>query len=189
MHTAVMYYLNSTKDKHITSFCTVSSDLNHGPAAIWAHLHPVFDWVQKELPHIKTVHFFSDGPATQYKQKNNFYLIATRFFEQYRFESLTWNFFESGHGKGAADGIGGSIKRLADHFVASGHDIIDASEFFEALKDRSKIKLFLVSKDDIAQILMEIPNGIIPLKGTMDVHQLLVFESFRTSYPYRMKLD
>nr|XP_053618254.1 uncharacterized protein LOC128679821 [Plodia interpunctella] len=182
LHTAVMYYLTSTSDKRITSFCTVSSDLNHGPAAIWAHLHLVLDWVQKELPLIKTVHFFSDGPATQYKQKNNFYLLATRFFEQYRFESLTWNFFESGHGKGAADGIGGSIKRLADNFVASGHDITDAFEFYEALKDRSKIKVFLVEKDDIAQILVEIPTEIIPLKGTMDVHQLMSQEPGVLSY-------
>ncbi|XP_056647439.1 uncharacterized protein LOC130452147 [Diorhabda sublineata] len=128
LHTAVMYYWTSPKDKHITSFCTVSSDLYHGPAAICAHLHPVLDWVQKELPHIKTVHFFSDGLAAQYKQKNNFYHFATRFFKQYRFESSTWNFFESGHGKGADDG---SIKRLADHFVASGHDISNALQFYE----------------------------------------------------------
>lgn len=182
LHTAVMYHLTSEKEKEITSFCTVSSDLNHGPAAIWAHLHPILDYVQKELPYVKTIHIFSDGPATQYKQKNNFYLIATRFFEQYGFESLTWNFFESGHGKGAADGIGGSIKRLADHFVATGHDIADASQFFEALNGRSKTKLFSVSKDDIAVILMTIPNGIIPLKGTMQVHQLFAQHPGSLSY-------
>ncbi|CAG9791138.1 unnamed protein product [Diatraea saccharalis] len=182
LHTAVLYHLTFNKDKNITSFCTVSSDLQHGPAAIWAHLHPILDYVQKELSHIKTIHIFSDGPATQYKQKNNFYLIATRFFEEYRFDDLTWNFFESGHGKGAADGIGGSIKRLADHIVASGHDIVDASQFFDAVNNHSKIKVFFVGKDNIAQILVTIPQGIPPLKGTMQVHQLLAQQPGMLSY-------
>ncbi|GBP62751.1 hypothetical protein EVAR_51703_1 [Eumeta japonica] len=59
-----------------------------------------------------------------------------------QFETLAWNSFESGHGKGAADGVGGSIISLADHFVASRQDIglrrngglnmgiIDAFRFF-----------------------------------------------------------
>ncbi|KAH9630106.1 hypothetical protein HF086_004812 [Spodoptera exigua] len=84
--------------------------------------------------------------------------------------------------KGAADGIGGCIKRLADHFVASGHDIVDASQFFDAVNNRSKIKVFFVGKDDIAQILVTIPQGIPPLKGTMQVHQLLAQQPGMLSY-------
>ncbi|KAH9642698.1 hypothetical protein HF086_014395 [Spodoptera exigua] len=83
---------------------------------------------------------------------------------------------------GAADGIGGCIKRLADHFVASGHDIVDASQFFDAVNNRSKIKVFFVGRDDIAQILVTIPQGIPPLKGTMQVHQLLAQQPGMLSY-------
>ena len=36
------------------------------------------------------------------------------------FEEVTWNFFKSGHGKGAADGIGGTVKREADRLVTHG---------------------------------------------------------------------
>lgn len=93
-------------------------------------------------------------------------------------QNLNWNFFEFGYGKGATYGIGGSIKRQIGHFV----DIVHASVFFEAVKDRSKIKLFLVSKNDIAQVLMGISSGIIALNGTMQVHQLLAQQIIVLSY-------
>ena len=72
--------------------------------------------------------FFSDGPSTQYKQKNNFYLFTPRIFK-YGFKQGTWSFFESGHGKGAADGIGGTLKRIADRIVSHSTDISNVHEF------------------------------------------------------------
>lgn len=39
------------------------------------------------------------------------------------FPFSTWNFFEASHGKGAADGVGGDIKRRLNSFVAYGSDI------------------------------------------------------------------
>lgn len=73
-----------------------TSNQNHGPSAIWAHLNPVLSEIQTNHPTVTTVHFFSDGPATQCKQKINFYLMAYRFFEQFKFRKISWNFFESG---------------------------------------------------------------------------------------------
>ena len=37
----------------------------------------------------------------------------------------TWNFFEASHGKGAADGVGGVLKRTADQIVKQGTDLPD----------------------------------------------------------------
>ncbi|KAL4705708.1 hypothetical protein ACJJTC_019771 [Scirpophaga incertulas] len=48
---------------------------------------------------------------------------------------MTWYFFEAGHGKGPADGIGGYLKRSADDMVARGPDISNADNFYECLKD------------------------------------------------------
>nr|CAH7753912.1 unnamed protein product [Callosobruchus chinensis] len=173
LHTAVMYHFSpEAQTKQVTSYCTVSSNQNHGPSAIWAHLHPILSAVQKGHPAVTTVHFFSDGPATQYKQKINFYLMATRFFEKYGFSKISWNFFESGHGKGAADGVGGALKRQADAIVARGKDISDAFQFFSTLQNASKVKLFMVTDEDIDNVAATIPNNIVPLKGTMQVHQM-----------------
>jgi hypothetical protein len=54
----------------------------------------------KYFPQIDTIHFFSDGPSTQYRQKNNFYMFS-RELEERGFKNGTWNFHKSGHGKGA----------------------------------------------------------------------------------------
>ncbi|CAG9789157.1 unnamed protein product [Diatraea saccharalis] len=76
---------------------------------------------------------------------------------------------------GTADGIGGSIKRLADHFVASGHDIVDASQFFDAVNNRSKIKTYCplpkheaevdISTSDREEPLTDITNIIGSTEG------------------------
>lgn len=133
------------------------------------------------MPTVKTIHFFSDGPATQYRQKLNFYLLSTRIYE-YGFERVTWIFFEAGHGKGAADGIGGFLKRQGDTVVATGRDISDASSFVSVLDGSSKTKLFLISENDISLVADSIPKNIQTLPGTMQVHQVFSENYGRLKY-------
>lgn len=87
LHTSVAYVKGNP-----ISFCTVSDVLDHSPAAIWAHLEPVLKFITEKFPSIKTFHFFSDGPSTQYKQKKNFYLYSKEILN-FGFFSSTWNFF------------------------------------------------------------------------------------------------
>ncbi len=98
--------------KHVC-FGTISPSKEKGPAAIWTHLSPVLDLVKSSYPNVTVVHFFSDGPSTQYRQKGNFYLFCTK-LQQYGFQSGTWNFLEASHGKGAPDGIGGFLKMTTE---------------------------------------------------------------------------
>lgn len=173
LHTGVMYMKQDGEYKpQVSSFCTVSGNNSHNPASIWAHLHPVISYLKDNHSHVKTIHIFSDGPATQYRQKLNFHFICTKTFEDYGFERMTWNFFEAGHGKGAADGVGGYLKRAADRKVASHCDIPDAETFFNTLKDSSKIQLYFVTDADIEKVEQTVPKDIIPLRGTMQVHQV-----------------
>lgn len=177
LHTGVMYNRNSEDKLEVTSFCTVSGNITHNPAAIWAHLHPILCSAQENYPEAKTLHVFSDGPATQYRQKQNFYLICNKLFSEYHFTKVTWNFFEAGHGKGAADGVGGFLKRAADQLVAHGTDISDASDFYLALNNVSKVKLNLITGEDIERTSKEIPEDIVVLNGTMRVHQVFTEET------------
>lgn len=78
--------------------------------------------MKNSYPTIDTVHFFSDGPTTQYRQKKNFYLFSQ--IHDYGFIHATWSYFEAAHGKGAADGVGGAIKRTMDMKIAQGTDIL-----------------------------------------------------------------
>lgn len=53
--------------------------------------------------------YFSDGCAAPYKNKYNF---ANSLAHEDDFSiKAEWNFFATGHGKGACDGIGGTVKR------------------------------------------------------------------------------
>ena len=61
---------------------------------------------------------------------------------EYGFHTGTWSYFEAGHGKGVADGIGATIKRTADNFVSYGEDIFDAHELYEKLQGKTVIKIF-----------------------------------------------
>lgn len=171
LHTVVVYVYDKDKKYEALSFCTISPCNIHQPAAIWAHLHPILIKIIENYPGIDNIHYFSDGPFSQYRQKANFYLACTKTFS-YGFQALSWSFFEAGHGKGPADGIGGYLKRAADYKVATGTDVIDALQFYQVLKDSSKIQLFYVTKEEIDAIQGDIPKNFVPLPGTKEVHQI-----------------
>ena len=59
----------------------------------------------------KKVIYFSDGAASQYKNRENF-LNLCHHKEDFGI-SAEWHFSATSHGKGACDGLGGTVKRLA----------------------------------------------------------------------------
>ena len=131
----------------VQSFATISGSLRHDERAVWAHLEPVIkDVLDNRNPRPTTLHVMSDGPVTQYRNKNNFYLLSTIPFLS-GFKQVTWNFSEKSQGKGAPDGVGGAVKRIADSSVNMGVDIQTPEEFYRFFKERqasSKIKFFWV---------------------------------------------
>lgn len=167
----VVYVYHKEKNHQALSFCSVSPCNIHQPAAIWAHLHPVLTNILENHSDIDTIHFFSDGPFSQYRQKANVFLACTKTFE-YSFNSFSWSFFEAGHGKGPADGIGGYLKREADRKVATGTDITNAFEFYQVLRGSSKVNLFYITKEEIDAVQQDIPKNLLPLPGTKEVHQV-----------------
>ena len=168
LHTVVVY----TKDK-IESFCTVSENTQHGPAAIWAHMKPVLDYLKEVHGEVTTVHFLSDGPCTQYRSKVNFFLFNQEVLDTYHFELATWNFTESGHGKSAADGIGGTVKRTADRLVANGIDIPDAKSFCtHADQQLRNVRVLFVEDSEIERKSKLVPSSLQTVKGTMKLHQV-----------------
>jgi hypothetical protein len=68
------------------------------------------------------------------------------------FTEVTWNFLESSHGKGPADGIGAVIKNKADRLVAEGKDVLSAKDLVAHLGNLAKVKLFTIEHSDIDNI-------------------------------------
>ena len=167
IHTIVVY----TSGTH-QSYATISDSLRHDERSVWAHLKPVLEDLKKENPSITTLHCMSDGPVTQYRNKRNFYLMSTIPF-MLGFKKITWNFSEASHGKGAPDGVGGAVKRLADEHVKKGGDIQKPEDLYQLLQSTaSNIRYFWVSESDVSRYDENVPENLPPVKGTFQIHQI-----------------
>ena len=88
------------------SFATASSCLDHGAHAVWTHLSPILTKLSHDHPEVDTIHFVSDGPTAQYRNRFNIFLLVSHL--QTLCPSVTfstWNFSEAGHGKGPMDAV------------------------------------------------------------------------------------
>ncbi|XP_041920930.1 uncharacterized protein LOC121684876 [Alosa sapidissima] len=167
LHNVVMYTSNNT-----LSFCTLSPSMKHDPAAIWAQLDPVLQFLKVNYPRVDKLFFISDGPTMQYRGKKNFYLMSIIPF-QMGFRTVNWSFLEAGHGKGPADGVGATIKRTADTQVARGSDIPSAKTLYETLRTLTKVHLFYVEDDQISRVSALLPKELPTIKGTLSLHQVI----------------
>ena len=171
LHTGVAYIADK-----IISFCSISDSTRHNPAAIWAHMKPAIDHVKAAYPKLTVVHFWSDGPTTQYRNKQHFLFVSH--IQKFGLTGCTWNYSEAGHGKGAADAIGGVIKRLADGAVNTGSTVKDAQSFHDVIASRTKVQLFLIKEEDIDanDVYIKQYHDIRPIAGTMKLHQVQTVE-------------
>jgi len=55
--------------------------------------------------------YFTDGVASQYKNKSNFLNLAYH-LDDFGIDA-EWHFFATSHGKSSCDGVGGTVKRSA----------------------------------------------------------------------------
>ena len=60
-------------------------------------------------PHIRKVHVWSDRAAAKYKSKPSLHHIAQGFHSPLQ---IVWNFYDSRHGKSAADGEAAVVETL-----------------------------------------------------------------------------
>lgn len=159
LHTGVRYW-----GEKVQSFCTVSPDLNHSPIAILIHLKPV---LEEHCTEVKNLHFLSDAPATQYRNKYMFAILISEIIPLFpKLASLTWNFSESGHGKGAADGVGATLKRTADRIVSHNQDVSNFQEFSKIVVDEIKgIKITLIPSVTDEELEKKIKLASLPVKG------------------------
>lgn len=70
---------------------------------------------------------------------------------RYHLDSLSWHFSATSHGKGAIDGVGGTLKRLVWRRVKARHcEVRNAEEFAMAVcLSGSTIETVFISSEDI----------------------------------------
>lgn len=175
LHTGIIYTFDFHRSTiRPTCACTVSQCLRHDASAIWAHLLPMIKLAAEINPFIDTIHFQSDSPSSQYRNKHIFYIISVLHKDFPQLKEITWNYSEAGHGKGAPDGIGAVIKRTADNLVTFGEDISTFSQFIDIVKQNvENIAIMIVDENEVLAKEAILPKNLIPFQGTLNVHQVL----------------
>lgn len=106
------------------------------------------------------------------------------------FDQRTWSFWETGHGKGPADGIGGLVKRTCDKAVAMGRDVTNAATFIQETKHLNNN---LVLVEDHELILMaynrldDLEGELVAVQGTFALKCVLWKNSKETPLLIRLR--
>jgi hypothetical protein len=172
LHTGILY-------PEKLCFCTITKDLRHDAVAVWSHLAPVLS----EYRHAKTIHFVSDSPSAQYQNKSMFHIMFTKIIPMFPdLEEFSWDFSESGHGKGPADGVGGVVKRTCDQMVSLNvQDISNFEEFSACIRQYIKnVRIMDAANRD--NDLEKDVAGAKPVKGKMILGQVFFYNKTTAHY-------
>jgi len=167
LHTGRVYF----NDGKSESFCSLSEITRHDSKAIVAHLKPILNKYLSCRPLVKKLFFLSDGPVTQYRNRD--YFLMTQYLTEIypQILEIEWLFSEAGHGKGEADGVGGTTKRTADSAVAHGQDVNCLQKLKDLLDVRCpSIFYCIVENQDIEEVDKIKIAKTETVKGTLKIH-------------------
>jgi hypothetical protein len=174
LHPVVVYYSDGDILLH-KSYVYASDDLGHNAGTVFAFLQKLMPQIQADIGRdaIEHVHYWTDSPCSQYRNISIFKVVSDHI--KLFGVSATWNYFESGHGKGPCDGLGGSAKRMADLAVRQNKCRIGNAEDFVqwGITHQANVTYILVETEAINNArrkLQAMCKGSVPVKGTMKLH-------------------
>lgn len=168
------------------SFAVISEELKHLSTDVYHFQCKLVQFIKNnsQLKKVKII-YFSDGCAAQFKNKKNFINLCNH-LNDFNI-AAEWNFFATAHGKGPADGIGGTIKRMARIESLRTFDRAQfqtAEELFNWAKENIKgINFAYSSKQEqkhTAHTLLSKSNSLRVCPGTQSVHQFIPSDENRT---------
>ena len=111
IHPFVAYYIDSGELCHL-SYVVISDCLQHDTVAVHLFQKRLIAYLRRKVSsYPQKIYYFSDGAASQYKNRKNFINLCHH-QEDFGVDA-EWHFSATSHGKGACDGLGGTVKRLA----------------------------------------------------------------------------
>lgn len=137
---------------------------------------------------VKKIFYFSDGAGSQYKNRFNLSNLANHVIDHN--VEAEWNFFATSHGKGACDGVGGTVKRHAKKSSLQSNDPITSAEklFNWAKSFFKKISFFYcTSQQHAAHDELREPR-FSEAKAIKDTMQFHFFSATRTTDKLECKL-
>jgi len=110
IHPFVVYHKENDK-LLVDSFVVISESLHHDATAVHLYIKKLIHDLQNKYSDIQKIMYFTDGAASQYKNKSNFLNLAYH-LDDFGIDA-EWHFFATSHGKSPCDGVGETVKRLA----------------------------------------------------------------------------
>lgn len=182
LHTMVVYFPKS-QGQRLQSFVAVSDVLSHNATVVYTILRKLIPMLKATYPTLRTIHYLTDSPTSQYRNKTIFKILADH-VDDFGI-SGRWNYLESGHGKGPCDGLGACIKRSADMAIRQGKCLIQNAEDFYAWSKKteesgSKIKYISYNQEDVGRCndILEQKEKPTPISGTFKLHAIIPTNSF-----------
>lgn len=138
------------------SYAIVSDSLEHDKRSVAAFLTKIVEDIQEKHLAMRVRHIFSDGAASQFKNKLIWCFLSTTFKELFPTLRVQWHFFATSHGKGAVDGVGATVKRAVNTDVLSRQAILvtDAASLVDsARKSCPNTKIKLIASTEITDFI------------------------------------
>ena len=110
LHPFITYFKNNRSIASL-SFVIISDCLKHDTVAVHLFQKYLIQFLNQKFSHMNKIYYFSDGAASQYKNRKKFINICHH-RKDFNLHA-EWHFFATSNGKGPCDGIGGTVKRLA----------------------------------------------------------------------------
>ncbi|CAF4752823.1 unnamed protein product [Rotaria sp. Silwood2] len=157
------------------SYALPSLDVTHDKFVVSSALEIILNHLESVIPNVKEINCFSDGAASQFKQRFHFRNLV-RIANERRID-LSWHFFATSHGKGVVDGIGGTVKRLVWSSILASGVCRSAEDFIKLpMKETNKIVLIEIKISDINTSkakLESIFKAVKTVSETQKVHSFL----------------
>ena len=109
----LLWFITIILKRNTTLTLVIISDcLQHDTIAVYLYQTMLIMFLKQALPFpLKKIMYFCDGATSQYKNRKNFLNLCHH--EMDFGVKAEWKFSATSHGKGACDGLGGTVKRLA----------------------------------------------------------------------------
>ena len=138
-----VYYLKKDGKVKSQCFCVISDTLEHNTATVHYFQQHLVNHINENHPHIKKFIYFSDGAASQYKNKKNFINLCHHKTD-FNLEA-EWHFFALCHGKNACDCVGSTTKQSKSPATLL-NQILMPAEMFEFCQKHLKGIIFLYKR-------------------------------------------
>lgn len=138
------------------SFGLVANSTKHDKYSVITCLEVLIRQIADINPDIDQIIFFSDGAASQFK--NRFLVQHLSTLADTSGLDLSWNYFASSHGKGLVDSIGGTLKRIVWLQILAGTRCRSASDFVRICRDKTKtiiVELIQQAQFDVTEGRLE----------------------------------